>query len=464
MKATSSRYKYIFDEILKMTDDGFIVVDKEGIVTDINSQYCKFLGIKEEDAIGQSIKKIIKNSKMVDIVNKKYKEEGVIHKFVEGDTKEKENDALLVSRSYVLDENNETIAGVAQVKFRLQTLDSAQKLMNEHLKFQFYKEEYESGKLNRHTFNRMIGENKKFVELKNIAIKAAKTDFSILITGETGTGKEVFAQSIHKNSKRRDKPMVSINCAAIPKDLLESELFGYEEGAFTGAKKGGKIGKFELSNGGTIFLDEIGDMPLDMQSKILRVLQEKEIERIGSNKSIKIDLRVIAATRKDLDILVNEGKFREDLYYRLNVININVIPLRERKDDIPLFINYFLNELNYEYKTITSIDDEVLISLQNYSWPGNIRELENTIKSAYASSENMLIELADLPTKTVSFHNPISKENTNDKKLKKLVENYEATLIRKALVKNNYNRKNTAEELDIHRSLLYKKMEKYNID
>ncbi|WP_353095512.1 sigma 54-interacting transcriptional regulator [Tissierella praeacuta] len=463
MEKELERYKYIFDEILKMTDDGFIVIDKEGIITNINDQYCDFLGTTKKDAIGVNISKLITNTKMLDIVNRRYGEEGVIHKFVEGDTKEEGNNLLLVSRSHVLDDNDNIIGGVAQVKFRLQTLDCAKRLMNEYSELQFYKEEYNKGESSKYTFDGMIGKNKKFLELKKTAMKCSKTDFPILITGETGTGKEVFAQSIHKKCNRSDRPMVSINCAAIPSELLESELFGYEEGAFTGAKKGGKQGKFELSNGGTIFLDEIGDMPLGMQSKILRVLQEKEVEKIGANKPIPIDLRVIAATRKNLQEMVRNGEFREDLYYRLNVINIHIIPLRSRREDIVLFINYFLNELNNEYKTFTTIDDDALVCLQNYDWPGNIRELENVIKSAYASSDNMLIRLEDLPSKMVSLHNEKAIGDSKDKRLKRLVDNYEASVIRETLKKNNYNRQDTAEELGIHRSLLYKKMEKYGI-
>lgn len=464
MEIVSDRYKYIFEEILKMTDDGFVVVDREGIITDINDQYCSFLGITKKEAIGEPISKFVKNSKMLDIINQKYKEAGAIHKMVEGDAKENENDIVLVSRSYVPDNNGDVIAAVAQMKFRLQTLDSAQKIMNEYSELQFYKEEYHKKESNKHTFDGMIGRDRNFIELKKAALKASKTDFSVLLTGETGTGKEVFAQSIHKNSERRDKPMVSINCAAIPKDLLESELFGYEEGSFTGAKKGGKIGKFELSDGGTIFLDEIGDMPLEMQSKILRVLQEKEVEKIGANKSIPIDLRVIAATRRNLQEMVKEGKFREDLYYRLNVINIHILPLRNRREDIVLFAKHFLNQLNDEYKTIVSIEEDALLCIENYDWPGNIRELENTIKSAYASSDNSLIQLSDLPSKMVSMHNEKVIGKSKDRRLRRLVENYEASVIREELRKNNSNRQDTAKALGIHRSLLYKKIEKYGID
>lgn len=462
MSIEKENYKYIFDEMLRMSDDGFIVVDKNGVIVEINSQYCGFLGRTREEAIGRPITDIISNSKMIDIVKNKYREEGRVHKFSQGETKEATDDVLLVNRSYVLDDKDEAIAGVAQVKFKLQTLDSAQKLLREYEELQYYKEEYTKSHSNRYSFDVMIGKNKEFLELKNNGKKIAKTDFPILLTGETGTGKEVFAQSIHKNSTRSQKPMVSINCAAIPKELIESELFGYEEGSFTGAKKGGKPGKFELANSGTIFLDEIGDMPYDMQSKLLRVLQENEIEKIGSTKPMPIDVRVIAATRQNLSEMVQNGKFREDLYYRLNVINIDLMPLRERKDDIEQFVNYFLNALNCRYKSVITISDEAIKTLNNYNWPGNVRELENVIKSAFASCEDYVINLNDLPSRMITFIDT-DKENDKNNKLRDQVNNYEAMLIKSSLSKNNNRVQDAAKELGIHRSLLYKKIEKYEI-
>lgn len=459
MEKELARYKFIFEEILKMTDDGFIVVDREGNITDINEQYSKFLGTTKKEALGQPISDIISNTKMNDIMDKEYREEGVVHRFKDGDGAE---EFLIVSRSYVKNEEKDIIAGVAQVKFRLETLDVAKKLTRQYTELQFYKEEYEKDGSNRYSFKRMIGKDEEFIKQKKNAMRSAETDFPVLITGETGTGKEVFAQSIHKQSNRRNKPMVSINCAAIPSELLESELFGYEEGAFTGAKKGGKKGKFELSDGGTIFLDEIGDMPLEMQAKILRVLQEKEVERVGSVSPMAIDVRVISATRRDLSKMIEQGKFREDLYYRLNVINLHMIPLRERRDDIKIFVENFLEELNTEYKTFVTISKNTLKVLKNHDWPGNIRELENVIKSAYASNTDTIIDTEDLPKRMVSESEALELSN-EEKDLRESVGEYEAKLIRKALKKNDSNRTQTAKELGIHRSLLYKKMEKYNI-
>lgn len=457
-------YKHIFNEILKITDDGFIVIDKNGKVININDQYCNYLGKTKKEIIGSPIKSFISNSKMLDIIKNKYSEESAVHKFLDGQTKDNSNNILLVNRSCVCNENNEIVAGVAQVKFKLQTLDSAQKLIKEYSKLQYYKEEYNKKYSNNYSFKNMIGVDENFIKVKNKAIKFSKTDFPVLLTGETGTGKEVFAQAIHNSSQRSNNPLVSINCAAIPDELIESELFGYEEGSFTGAKKGGKLGRFELADGGTIFLDEIGDMPYKMQSKLLRVLEENEIEKVGSTKTKKVDVRIISATRQNLEDMINAGTFREDLYFRINVLNIELTPLRERKKDIPLFINSILNKLNLKYKTLVKISKETLECFLSYNWSGNVRELENVIKSAYASCENSTIEISDLPTKIVISNNSNISPTENRKILKNKMEKYEYLIITDSLKKHNWNVSSTSDYLGIHRSLLYKKINKYDID
>nr|WP_288690584.1 sigma 54-interacting transcriptional regulator [uncultured Anaerotignum sp.] len=455
------RYKYIFDEILTLTDDGFVVVDNHGVITDINEQYCQYLKTTREYAIGRSIAEIIPNTKMIDIVNYAYREEGAILRLSEKSDDDSDR-IFLVNRSAVYDENHNVIAGVAQVKFRLQTLDSAKKLMREYSEYEFYREEYRSRNSSQYSFDKIVGNSPRFAEVKKAGYKAAKTMFPVLLTGETGTGKEVFANAIHNNGERREKPMVSINCAAIPNELLESELFGYEEGAFTGAKKGGKKGKFELASGGTLFLDEIGDMPLGMQAKLLRVLQEKEIEKIGGYKPIPVDVRIIAATRKNLPQMIEAGEFREDLYYRLNVIHIELPPLRERREDIVELASYFLNRLNSDYKSGISLSPEVRDCFVNYDWPGNIRELDNVIKSAYAACEDFLIQLSDLPSKMVSRHQ-LSEEVVGGKKLNQMMEEYERGLLTDVLKNCNWNCQMAANELGIHRSALYKKIAKYEL-
>lgn len=262
-------------------------------------------------------------------------------------------------------------------------------------------------------------------------------------------------------SQRRDKPIISINCAAIPADLLESELFGYEEGAFTGARKGGKIGKFQLAEGGTLFLDEIGDMALNLQAKLLRVLQEHEIERVGGTKTIPINVRIVAATRQNLPEMIANGTFREDLYYRLNVINLEMVPLRERPEDILLYANHTLEELNQQYKTNTILSDGVKRRLREYRWPGNVRELVNVITSAYASCDTMMIDEMDLPTRLITKSR--SRTDHPPLRLPDMIAEYEAAIIRDTLRRNGQNCRATAQELGIDRSLLYRKMRKAGI-
>lgn len=458
-----TRYKYIFDEILRMTDDGFIVIDTNGIVTEINEQYCDFLGRTREEVVGNPITNVIKNSKMIDVVRKGYSDELAIHKYAPGDTKENDNNLVLVSRSCVFDAEGKVAAGVAQVRFRLQALESAKRLMSQYTELNFYREEYNNTCRNRYNFENIVGRSAQFAESKRAGVKAAKTHFPVLLTGETGTGKEVFARAIHNSSPRADKPMVSINCAAIPADLLESELFGYEEGAFTGAKKGGKQGKFQMANGGTVFLDEIGDMPLHMQAKILRTLQEGEVEPVGGTGPHPVDVRVISATRKNLSEMIENGEFREDLYYRLNVINIEMVPLRQRKGDVVMLASYFLAHLNKQYNKSILLSREAERSLVNYRWPGNIRELDNVIKGAYATCDGISIEIIDLPARLAGLGGGDGQGEPGAKSLAEIMDIYEREVIKSALHEAGGNCQQASEELGIHRSALYKKMAKLNI-
>ena len=246
----------------------------------------------------------------------------------------------------------------------------------------------------------IIGESSQIKEIIDSIDRLKGNDSNILLTGESGTGKELFARTIHAKSSRKEFPFVAVNCAAIPDMLLESELFGYEEGSFTGAKKGGKLGKFLLANQGTIFLDEIGDMPLYLQAKLLRVLDQMKVDRIGSDKLIEIDVQILAATNKDLEEMVNKKEFREDLYYRLNVIPIHIPPLRERKSDIKLLLEYFINKYNDRFgKTITGVDKDVESLLHNYDWPGNVRELENYVQYMVSFEHSSVIGVDSIPHK-----------------------------------------------------------------
>jgi len=285
----------------------------------------------------------------------------------------------------------------------------------------------------------------------------------VLITGESGTGKELFAHALHAHSGRRHGPFIKVNCAAVPENLLESELFGYRDGAFTGARKGGQTGKFELAHKGTILLDEIGDLPMSMQAKLLRVLQEKEIEKLGDRAPRKIDVRVLAATNRNFAEMISEGKFRQDLYFRLNVINISIPPLRERKEDILELANYFITHFNREFNlNISCLDVEVAGLFEIYDWPGNVRELENIIERAFNLVDSDRIEFKDLPQYLIK-----QKETTrplnNNKTLPALLENVEKDALIEALEKTGGNKLRAAKVLGISRAWLYKKIKQYEI-
>lgn len=449
-------YKNIVSQILKMTSDGFIITDTEGNVREINKQYADFFGKSRSEIIGKSILNIIPNSKMIDIVKHKFSEEDAVHKYIDGEAK---GNSVIVSRSYVEDEDGNVVAGVAQVKFKVQTLAVAKKLMNEYEELEYYREEFQ----NQNRVDNIIGSDTKFREIVKECLKVAKTDIPVLLTGETGTGKEVMAKALHTNSLRYDKPFVSINCAAIPFELLESELFGYMDGAFTGAKRGGKKGKFQLANGGTIFLDEIGDMPSSMQAKLLRVLQEKEIEPLGSEKSIPLDVRVVAATRQDLEAKMKDGSFREDLYYRLSVFNIHIPPLRERSGDSLELAEFFLDELNHKYKTYKTFSKAVKAYFLKYQWPGNVREVNNVVQSAYAISTENIIDINDIPARMLQQEKPAINLDKNKKSLGQMVDDYEKEVILELLKKHKGNCLEVAKEAGIHKSNFYRKLQKYGI-
>jgi transcriptional regulator with PAS, ATPase and Fis domain len=314
----------------------------------------------------------------------------------------------------------------------------------------------------KYSINDIAGQSKPILLMKEQILAAAKTKSTIMLLGETGTGKELVAHSIHRLSNRRHNAFIRINCAAIPDNLLESELFGYDSGAFTGAAKGGQIGKFEMADGGTIFLDEIGDMPMPLQSKILRVLQEKEIEKVGGRAPIPVDVRVIAATHRNLLQLVTERKFREDLYYRLHVIPIQLPPLRDRREDIPLLVDFFLTKHSLEMDIEKPlIERECLMSLIGYDWPGNVRELFNILEMAISMSSGAITQ-SMLPS-------PLKSERAVEMDepspvLRNLSDNVEKAAILQALEDYDGNKSKVCEVLRISRSSLYSKLKKYQID
>jgi two-component system response regulator AtoC len=314
---------------------------------------------------------------------------------------------------------------------------------------------------------RIVGNSPPMQEVYKTVGKVAKADATVLITGESGTGKELVAEALHYNSNRRSGPMVKVSCAALPETLLEAELFGHEKGSFTGAMTMRK-GRFELADKGTVFLDEIGEMSLATQTKLLRVLQERKIERIGSSLPIKVDIRIICATNKDLQKQVEQNKFRDDLYYRLNVINIHMPPLRERKEDIPALVEHFLAKHRYSATAQpAAISEEALKRLTEYEWPGNVRELENVVERAVVLSRGQIITSRELPFgEHVDGEHEDENEDVSAERsfFKKSVSQFEKDLIMKALKDAGGNRSKAAEMLGIYRRLLYAKIKEYGLE
>jgi len=363
--------------------------------------------------------------------------------------------------------DGETVGAVGKVVFKdvkdLKILSN--KLTKLEFELEYYKEELRKVYGGKYTFESIIGNSEKMEWIKSIAFKASKGNSTVLILGESGTGKEVFAQAIHNGSIRNKGPFIKVNCAALPENLLETELFGYDEGAFTGAKKGGKPGKFELSNRGTIFLDEIGDMPISMQVKLLRVLQEREFERVGGTKTIKLDLRVIAATNRDLTKMIEQGQFRQDLYYRLDIISLAIPPLRERTEDIPLLCDMLLKKINKRVQHyVEGIAPATLKLLMAYKWPGNVRELENVLERALnlMDDNEVLIAPEHLPP-VVKKMNKVKEPIEVSENLAEMLDDTEKQAILKVLEEAGGNKSKAAKLLGIHRSGFYQKLQKHNI-
>ncbi|MFU8769370.1 MAG: sigma-54 interaction domain-containing protein [Desulfotignum sp.] len=358
--------------------------------------------------------------------------------------------------------HGKVVAVYGQVMFRdvAEVRDLAEQLSLLESKVQLFEKEILDLRDTRYTFDCIIGDSDAILGLKQAAAKAAATQSSVLVTGESGTGKELFAQAIHNAGPRKLHPFVKINCAAIPKDLLESELFGYEKGAFTGAGAKGKPGRFELANKGTIFLDEIGDLPLEMQPKLLRVLEDKVFDRIGGTRVIRSDFRVICATNRNLAEMMAKNRFRRDLFYRLNVIPIHIPPLRERPGDILPLARHMLKKIAKESgRAAMKIEKKAARELARYHWPGNARELSNVLERAMYASGSDTICKGDLP---FAPGRDVSGRPSKPS-LKTARDEAQIAAINQALEQTGYNKARAATLLGIHRTLLYKKMKKYGI-
>lgn len=455
------------EAIVENPYEGLIVIDENNTVTMINQFYADAIGLTRKEILGKNILDITPHSQMPEII--KTGQARI------GDFWEVNNHEFMIMRIPIM-KDGKVIGAIGKSLFKdiPLAIQFAKKLIKLENDLHSYKQELRNLHHSRSTIDDLIGKSSQIGAIKNLILRAAKTSSTVLITGESGTGKEVVSNLVHNTGSRKDGPFIKINCSAIPENLLESELFGYAEGAFTGARKGGKPGKFEQANHGTLFLDEIGDMTLSMQTKVLRAIQEREIERVGGTKAIRVDVRIIAATHRDLNKMINENKFRLDLFYRLNVLVIELPPLRQRLEDIELLTSHLLTRLKQRLPTpVESISYEAMEMLKQYHWPGNIRELENVLERIINISDEPMILPEHLPLQfrlnKLNNHHNSELINLEDVRfagqinLEEVTSAIEKELILNAMLQAKGNKAKVAAALGIHRTALYRKLTKHQL-
>ncbi|MTI82692.1 MAG: CBS domain-containing protein [Firmicutes bacterium] len=449
-----------FATVLEMAYDGLLVIDQNGTITTANRSILEFLQLRQKDLLGKKVQSIMPELELEEIIHTGLRDQGDV-RIIRGIR-------CIVTRLPMINDGK-VMGAVAKVTFRdlhrlTDLVNRLEKLENQ---ISFYRDELSRVSHHDLRLDDIVGDSPVIQQVKNMCRLAAQSISTVLLIGESGTGKGIFASAIH-NESGRPGPFIKVNCAALPENLLESEFFGYEAGAFTGARKGGKPGKFELADGGTLLLDEIGDMSPSLQAKILRVLQEREFERVGGTKTISVNVRVIAATNRDLEQLITEGKFREDLYYRLNVITVSIPPLRERVDDLPSLSSYFIMKYNEILDAkVTGLDSETMKLFMQHHWRGNVRELENVIERALNITQEGKIISMHLPQylQNPSGVKPVKPQvtGTDQIDLFSTVASAEKEMILRAIEKAEGNRTKAAQLLSISRTCLYKKLRQHNI-
>ena len=449
--------EYILREALVCLGE-VLILDETGRMIFVSKEYAQNMKLSIEETLGRHITEIVEDSVIPEVLK--------TGKPTIWATYRRHGNVFFVNRIPIR-KDGKIVGVVAQavLNSRLEGSYSPKQLESFVQELNYYREKHKQMSSPRSDLDSIVGRSKVMEDLKDTLCVVSGTRSSVLLTGESGTGKEVFAGAIHNLSPRRDKPFIKLNCAAIPDTLLESELFGYEAGAFTGALKGGKIGDFEAANGGTLFLDEVDSLSPNMQAKLLRVIQEREIKKVGSTKVIPIDVRFIFATNKDLYQQVKEGRFREDFYYRINVINLRLPPLRERMEDILPLVNNFLRKFNRDLdRHITGVTTEAMMLLERYQWPGNIRELENCIERAFNYATDDVIEARhiDLPLPVEVDAGDTGPGRLNCT-LKEARDHAEKLAIKRMLEVCGGNKKEAAERLGIDRSILYDKIKKFGL-
>ncbi|WP_366927909.1 sigma 54-interacting transcriptional regulator [Clostridium sp.] len=445
------------DAIIESSYDGIFVTDGKANTLKINRSYENITGLPRKDMINRNMYELEKEgyiSKSSTLMVLKNRKSNTIEQ--EFSTGKK----VLVSSNPIFDDKNNITMVVTNVRDITNLYELEEQLAKNMQLTEKYYSEIEAMRIEYLNLTEIIAKDKLMINLLELAKRVANVDTTVLILGETGVGKEEIAKFIHRNSRRQNKNFIKINCGAIPQNLIESELFGYVKGAFTGANKEGKMGLFEVADGGTVFLDEVGELPLDIQVKLLNVLQEGVVERVGAVKPIKIDVRVIAATNRNLEDMTKEKSFRSDLYYRLNVVPLTVPPLRDRREDIVPLIQHFLSLLNIKYNFEKTFTIEAVNTLYNYSWPGNVRELKNIVERVIVMSSSDKIFKSDLPMKNSSdcIEKNFGYEDICN--LKEAVGKVEAKLISKAF-DNAGNVRDAAKMLGIDASTFVRKRKKY---
>ncbi|QDR79006.1 sigma-54 interaction domain-containing protein [Sporomusa termitida] len=442
--------------IIRSSYDGMFITDGDGVVLRLNDAYERITGIKASEIMGKNMKCLVEAGYFDESVTLHVIEKRTtitINQTVKKDRK------ILVTGTPLFDEQGKLFRVVTNVRDITELVQLQNQLLKTKAQTLKYKTELSHLRAMHIQNHEMVTRSPKMARVIELSMKIADVDSNVLITGESGTGKELIAKLIHKHGKTTARPFIKINCAAIPEQLLESELFGYEGGAFTGAKKEGKPGLFELAHNGTLFLDEVGDLPLLLQVKLLRAIQEKEIMRVGSTRSITVNARIIAATHRDIAKMIQHGTFREDLYYRLMVVPINLPPLRERKEDVPLLIMHFIEKFNKHFGYNKRILPEVIDKLVEYSWPGNVRELENVIERMMVTAAGEALT-ADLVPETIWNKNFLPKKGT---KLKEAVAQTEAYLLTECY-KEYRSWQKVAEVLGIDRTTVFRKAVRYGLE
>ena len=434
--------KEMLHTIIDFSPDGLIAVDSAGRITLYNARARELLGL-DSLSQGQPVSQVVPELRLEEAVRSGQEERNRVIKSRE-----------LVVTNIPLRAGKEVLGAVSTFQ-KIQDVEESGRRMRSQLA--------QKGLTAHYTFDDLVGESQSLSQTKKLARTFCRMDSTVLLTGETGTGKEIFAQSIHNASPRRGEPFVAVNCSALPGSLLESELFGYADGAFTGAKRGGSAGLFELAHRGTIFLDEIGEIDKRMQALLLRVLQEKEVRRVGGEKVVPIDVRVIAATNQDLYEAVLDGDFRNDLYFRLSILNIHLPALRKRKEDIPLLVDHLIRDINQRLRCrVTGLDEEILQVLKEYSWPGNIRELRNTLEKIVAlTQEGVARKEAIVPVLRDLYYRQEKHESRAHGG--QTMEDLERKAIAEALLEEDGNRTRAARRLGMDRSTLLRKIDRYGI-